>query len=185
MHSLIRNICIVSLLAVTAFAASPETNSSESAMPDRDKMKDEAGQLLKMDFSIPLVGISDPGMLFSHFSNENLLIYYFSPKCPHCQRHFPIFQKLIQQYKKDGFNGIGIAIGGSIKKNDIRLFAEHFHSAEPIFQDATRKFGRTYGTGYVPAAYLILKDGTIYRYGEINDDSIKNLRAKLDKLYAK
>lgn len=38
-----------------------------------------------MDFSTHLSGISDPGILFAHFSNRPLLIYYFSPKCPHCQ----------------------------------------------------------------------------------------------------
>ena len=38
---------------------------------------------MKMDFfSLPLSGISDPGMLFSHFSGKGLTHFYFSPKVP-------------------------------------------------------------------------------------------------------
>ena len=43
-------------------------------------MDSTTNQPMKMDFSKHLSGISDPGILFSHFSNRPLLIYYFRPK---------------------------------------------------------------------------------------------------------
>ena len=38
-------------------------------------LADEKGTPLKMDFSIPLVGIADPGMLCAHFAQRPLLIF--------------------------------------------------------------------------------------------------------------
>ena len=114
----------------------------EPQVADIPLMKDSTtNQPMKMDFSVPLTGISDPGILFSHFSNRPLLIYYFSPKCPHCQRHMPEIQDLMKEYEKDGLTGIAIGLGGGIKKNDIRMFIDQFHVVIPVFQDANGKFG--------------------------------------------
>ena len=93
-----------------------------------------------MDFSTHLSGISDPGILFAHFSNRPLLIYYFSPKCPHCQKHFPEIQNLIKEYESKGLTGIAIGLNGGIKKNDIRLFIDQYHAVIPVFQDTDSKF---------------------------------------------
>ena len=77
-------LSVIALATVAPFAQF----APEPPMADVQLMQDSAtGQPMKMDFSKPLSGISDPGILFSHFANKPLLIYYFSPKCPHCQRH--------------------------------------------------------------------------------------------------
>lgn len=140
---------------------------------------------IKMDFSKPLIGISDPGILFSHFSNKPLLIYYFSPKCPHCQKHFPEMQDLIKEYEQSGLTGIAIGLGGGIKKNDIRLFIDQFHVFIPVFQDANSKFSQTYGTGYIPVVYLVNPDGTFYRYETLDDANLNHLRATLNSMFKK
>lgn len=155
-------------------------------MADVGLMQDTTtNQPMKMDFSKPLTGISDPGILFSHFSNRPLLIYYFSPKCPHCQRHFPEIQNLMKDYEKDGLTGIAIGLGGGIKKNDIRLFIDQFHAVIPVFQDSDGKFGPDYGTGYIPVVYLVQKDGTFYRYETLNEANMNHLRATLNKMFKK
>ena len=78
--------CLLAAIGVSFAQLAPEPQ-----MADVKLMQDSStNQPMKMDFSKPLTGISDPGILFSHFSNRPLLIYYFSPKCPHCQHHFPI-----------------------------------------------------------------------------------------------
>lgn len=137
---------------------------------------------IKMDFTKPLSGISDPGLLFSHFSGEPLLIYYFSPKCPHCQRHFPEIQNLIKQYASKGLTGIAIGLGGGIKKNDIRNFIDEFHVTIPVFQDSDLKFAPAYGTGYIPVVYLVQKDGSFYRYETLDEANMNHLRATLNKI---
>lgn len=156
--------------------------SPEPPMADIKLMQDSTtNQPMKMDFSKPLTGISDPGILFSHFSNRPLLIYYFSPKCPHCQRHMPEIQSLIKEYEKDGLTGIAIGLGGGIKKNDIRLFIDQYKVVIPVFQDADYKFAPSYGTGYIPVVYLVNKDGTFYRYETLNEANMNHLRSTLNK----
>ena len=176
------------LLSIVAFAAgmSFAQLAPEPQMADVQLMQDAStNQPMKMDFSKPLTGISDPGILFSHFGKRPLMIYYFSPKCPHCQRHMPEIQDLMKEYEKFGLTGIAIGLGGGIKKNDIRLFIDQYHVSIPVFQDADYKFAPLYGTGYIPVVYLVNKDGTFYRYETLNEANMKHLRATLDKMFKK
>lgn len=141
-----------------------------------------SGKTIKMDFTKNMTGINDPGLLFSHFSGSPLLIYYFSPKCVHCQHHFPSYQKLVKEYESRGLKGIGVALGGYIKKNDIRLFIDQHKVSIPVLQDTDMQFGPAYGTGYVPVAFLVLPDGTFYRYEQIKPEVITHIRSILDNI---
>ena len=167
---------LIALFAATVFA---QVEAKQNAP---ELMKDSSGTTMKIDFTIPLAGISDPGMLFSHFSNKPLMIFYFSPKCPHCQANFPHMQTLIKQYEEKGLNGIGISVGSGIKKNDVRLFIDQFNASLPIFQDVNAKFGPRYGTGYVPVIFLVNKDGTFYRFSDSSKKSLEQLQEILKKM---
>ncbi|MCF0214951.1 MAG: redoxin domain-containing protein [Fibrobacteraceae bacterium] len=181
MKLFVRLFAFVALAAGFSFAQL----APEPQMADIQIFKDSTGTPKKMDFSIPLTGVSDPGILFSHFSKKNLLIYYFSPKCPHCQRHFPEMQNLMKEYEASGLTGIAIGLGGGIKKNDIRMFIDQQKAVIPVFQDTDTKFGPEFGTGYIPVVYLVLKDGTFYRYETINEANINHMRATLNELFKK
>ena len=173
------------ILGIAAFAAvAPFAQlAPEPLMADVKLMQDTTtNQPMKMDFSKPLSGISDPGILFSQFANRPLLIYYFSPKCPHRQRHISEIQDLVKEYEPKGLTGIAIGLGGGIKKNEIRLFIDQFHVAIPVFQDSDYKFGPAYGTGYIPVVYVVQKDGTFYRYETLNEANMNHMRATLNKM---
>lgn len=142
--------------------------------------KDAKGQPKKMDFSIPLTGISDPGILFSHFSSRNLLVYYYSPKCPHCIASYPKYQAFVQEYEARGLQGLAISIGG-MKKNDIRMFMDQQNVQFPMLQDANRKFSDEYGSGHVPMMVLIFDNGTFIRYTENTPEVFDYIRKELDK----
>ena len=173
-------LSIAAIAAITPFAQL----APEPQMADVQLMQDTTtNQPMKMDFSKPLSGISDPGILFSQFANKPLLIYYFSPKCPHCQRHISEIQDLVKEYEPKGLTGIAIGLGGGIKKNDIRLFIDQFHVAIPVFQDSDYKFGPAYGTGYIPVVYVVQKDGTFYRYETLNEANMNHMRATLNKMF--
>jgi len=175
-------LSIVSLVAGMSFAQL----APQPQVADVQLMKDvNTNQPMKMDFSKPLTGISDPGILFSHFGKRPLLIYFFSPKCPHCQRHISGIQDMIKEYEPAGLTGIAIGLGNGIKKNDIRLFIDQFHVSIPVFQDSEGKFGSSYGTGYIPVVYLVNPDGTFYRYETLNDANLNHLRANLNKMFKK
>lgn len=150
-------------------AAAQLIQTNENAY--REILKDSEGKPLKMDFSIPLTGISDQGMQFSLFSKRPLLIYFFSPKCVYCHNHFPEFQKTAKEYESQGVYSIAVTLGGGIRKNDIRTFMEELNVLIPVFQDESMKFSSLYGTGQIPVTYLILPDGTIYRYSEMTPKS--------------
>lgn len=172
----------LSILALSASFAAAQYNDMSAYKLHADSV---SGKTIKMDFSKTMTGINDPGMLFEHFSGTPLLIYYFSPKCVHCQHHFPSYQTLVKEYEPRGLKGIGIALGGYIKKNDIRLFIDQHKVSIPVLQDSEMQFGPTYGTGYVPVAFLVLPDGTFYRYEQMKPEAINHMKAVLDKILPK
>jgi len=177
---LTRVLTLVFLSSILSFAQMLSKQENNFSL-----MKDSSGTVMKMDFSKPLVGISDPGMLFSHFANKNLMIYYFSPKCVHCINHFSGVQEIMLKYESKGLASIGVGLGGGIKKNDIRIFIDQQHAVIPVFQDQNSKFGPVYGTGYIPVLFLVLENGTFYRYATLDEANITHLKNTLDSLYSK
>lgn len=143
--------------------------------------KDEKGAFKKMDFSIALTGISDPGILFSHFGNRPLYIYYYSPKCPHCQLSYPKFQALAKQFEPKGLQAIVISVSG-VKKNDIRMFMDQHNVQLPMFQDGTRKFSDLYGSGHVPMQMIVYPNGQYIRYTENNADTWEQIKKEFGKM---
>ncbi len=172
-------VILAATMCFAQFAPEPQVADIKLMMDSKTE------QPMKMDFSKHLSGISDPGIMFSQFSNRPLLIYYFSPKCPHCQKHFPEIQNLIREYESKGLTGIAIGLNGGIKKNDIRLFIDQYHAVIPVFQDTDSEFGPVYGTGYIPVVYLVQKDGTFYRYETLNEANMNHLRSTLNKILKK
>lgn len=178
MKPFLRSLALI--FALAAFALADDEQTSFELFADS-----LSGKPAKMDFSKNLSGINDPGLLFSHFSQKPLLIYYFSPKCAHCQRHFPTFQQIAKEFEAAGVSSVGISLGGYIKKNDVRTFIDQIGVTIPVFQDSDRQFGNAYGTGYVPVMFLVLPDGTFYRYESAKDESFNHIRTTLSKLTAK
>lgn len=179
MNRLIAFLIAIGLCAGTSFAQLLPVEP-----PAPTLMVDEKGTPLKMDYKIPLVGISDPGMLFSHFTQRPLVIFYFSPKCPHCQQNYPSVQKLIKEYESKGLTGLAVSVGG-VTKNDIRGFMEQHNASISFFQDANRQFSDNYGNGYVPIMYLVHENGTMIRYTEGGNVAMKHLREALDLKFKK
>ena len=71
-----RILSLIVLAAAMGFAQfAPEPQVADIKL----MMDPKTEQPMKMDFSTHLSGISDPGILFAHFSNRPLLIYYLAP----------------------------------------------------------------------------------------------------------
>lgn len=174
----LKAISFIALFASLVFAQ----GDPKPAQPEIFK-NPETGEPVKIDFMISLAGVNDPGMLFAHFAGKPLLLFYFSPKCPHCQAHFPEMQELVRKYESKGLTGVGISVGGGIKKNDVRNFIDQFNANFPIFQDVNAKFGPVYGTGYVPVVFIVNKDGTFYRFGDVSKKTTEQIQALLAKMF--
>jgi len=173
-----RMFCLLVLCAFTAVNA--QLLSGPKPAP---YMTDSTtGKQLLMDFNIKLTGIKDANMPFSVFSSRPLLIYYFSPFCPHCQKSFPGVQQLAKGYEQKGLASLAVSIG-SVGKRDILMFMEERNASMPFFQDADGEFSKKYGDGYVPRLYLVHPDGKIVRYTSLESEQhMKEIKADIDKL---
>jgi len=149
--------------------------------PVQTFMTDSTGKQLLMDFNVKLTGIKDANMPFSAFSSRPLMIYYFSPFCPHCQRSYPGIQVVAKEYEQKGLTSMAISIG-SVTKRDILMFMEERNASIPFFQDADGDFSKKYGDGYVPRLYLVHPDGKVVRYTALENEHIKEIKTDIEKL---
>jgi len=168
------------LLVLCAFTAVGAQLLPESK-PVQAYMTDSTGKPLPMDFSIKLTGIKDANMPFSVFSSRPLMVYYFSPFCPHCQRSYGGVQQMAKEYEQKGLTSIAVSIG-SVGKRDILTFMEQQKASIPFFQDSEQDFSKKYGDGYVPRLYLVSTDGKIVRYASIENENLKEIKAYIEKL---
>jgi thiol-disulfide isomerase/thioredoxin len=152
------------------------------AKPIATPMADSTGKPIQMDFGVKLTGIKDANMPYSVFSQRPLLLYYFSPHCPHCQKSYPGVQQVAKEYEQKGLASIAVSVGGNVGKRDILMFMEQHKAAIPFFQDSEQEFGKKYGDGYVPRLYLISTDGKVTRYTALEQDDLKTIKADIEKM---
>jgi len=168
------------LLVLCAFTA-VNAQLLPGSKPVQTYMTDSAGKPLSMDFGIKLTGIKDANMPFSVFSSRPLMIYYFSPFCPHCQRSYGGIQQVAKEYEQKGLMSIAVSIG-SVGKRDILMFMEERNASIPFFQDTEQDFSKKYGDGYVPRLYLVSPDGKVVRYTSLENENLKEIKADIEKL---
>jgi len=168
------------LLVLCAFTA-VNAQLLPGSKPVQTYMTDSAGKPLSMDFSIKLTGIKDANMPFSVFSSRPLMIYYFSPFCPHCQRSYGGIQQVAKEYEQKGLMSIAVSIG-NVGKRDILMFMEERNASIPFFQDTEQDFSKKYGDGYVPRLYLVSSDGKVVRYTSVENENLKEIKADIEKL---
>jgi peroxiredoxin len=121
------------------------------------------GTRLKMNFSHNLKSISKPDILFSHFSNKKLIIFYFSVKCMHCQKVLSEVQELSKNMEQNGVVTIAIAVKNNTA-DDIRTFIRNNNFSMPVFHDTEKVFSSQYGTGRIPLVITIKENGEYIRF---------------------
>jgi len=142
-------------------------------------MVDSTGKPLLMDFRTSLTGIKDSNMPFSVFSSRPLMIYYFSPHCPHCKRSYGGIQQVAKEYEQRGLTSIAVSVSG-VGKRDILMFMEEHNASIPFFQD-NGDFAKKYGDGYVPRLYLVFSDGKIIRHTNLENEGLKEVKTDIEK----
>jgi thiol-disulfide isomerase/thioredoxin len=190
-HPLLGFILLIPAIVVAVFAAGLASDSIvqkkdfsllDSAMNAAPPFeRDDKGNRKQLDFSLTLRPISNPDILFSHFSNRNLVIFYFSPKCMHCRKAFPYIQSLAGEISEARANTIAIAVRNSTE-NDVRNFIRKQNCSLPVFHDTDRSFGLKYGTGNIPIVVAV------NRYGEyiiFKDFDSSTTPGQVKKLFAK
>jgi len=151
------------------------------AKPVATPMADSSGKPILMDFNIKLTGIKDANIPYSVFSQRPLMVYYFSPFCPHCQKSYGSIQQTAKEYEQKGLTSIAVSVN-SVGKRDILEFMEKQGASILFFQDSEQDFGKKYGDGYVPRLYLIAPDGKVTRYTNMDKEHLKEIKTDIEKL---
>jgi len=65
--------------------------------------------------------------------------------------------------------------------DDIKMFDTDFKVEMLFFQDDTKKFGQTYGTGSVPLMLLVSPDGTFQSWNASDSVTLANIETAIKK----
>ncbi len=169
-----------SLIAVPAWASGPAQGPEPAPTYELDKK----GQRDHVDFNLPLSGLTDASLKLSQFANRNLIVFYFSAKCPHCQQAFPHVQKLSDELASQGFAAIAVAVRQNTEE-DVRGFIRDYGVHIPVFHDVERQFGSNYGTGSIPLVLLVNPKGEYIRYKSFDPKETPNFIHREASLLAK
>ncbi len=144
-----------------------KTNSQDTA--NSSASIEKRNRKTQFDFSLQLKSISDGNVNFKQFQNRNLLLFYFSTKCAHCQTAFPHIQEMAEKLRGLGFSTLVIAVRNNTEA-DIRNFIREFQCKLPVLHDENRNFAISYGTGSVPLVMLVTRFGNYIRYEDFDEE---------------
>ena len=145
----------------------PSAITTETSVTPLSFETDKNGQWLHMDFTLTPKPVSNPDLLFSHFANRNLIIFYFSVKCPHCQKVLPHIQNLADELEPYGISTLTIAVKNNTE-DDVRSFIRKYNLTLPVFHDYKKSFSSLYGTGRIPLIIVVNHEGKYLRIKEFD-----------------
>lgn len=133
------------------------------------------------DYQLPdLEGVTRTA---SEWDGRVVLVNFWATWCPPCRREIPMFIKMREKYKAQGFEIIGIAVD---KKDPVLDYRDTAGITYPILigdqnaMDIGRRFGNAYGA--LPYSVFIDQQGRIHsiKRGELSEnDVITTLNALL------
>ena len=113
------------------------------------------------NYELPYDAFTQKQLSLKDFTKKNLLVFYFSATCPHCQNAIPYVLKYLHENKN--LSMVAIAIKNN-SASEIGDFINKYKVDVPLFQDNMRSFSDKYGTGSVPVAMLVNKNGNYIIY---------------------
>ena len=164
--------CLVSI-GFSAESSSLPVTGAQKALPTVEFEKDAKGKLKRMDFSLGIKALSHPDYLFAHFAQKKTVIFYFSAKCIHCQKAFPVIQKLANELQAQNIQVVAIAVKNNTE-GDVRDFIRQYRCSLPVFHDSEKKFSSVYGTGSIPLVIYVNERGEYIRFKRFNANTTPN-----------
>lgn len=159
--------------------AAPESASAPAPVPTAPITPPPAPTGPRMDFSLPIQPVSNMAPLFTAYRGKAVLLFYFGPTCPHCQKAFPEVQAFSDEIRSRGVETVAIANSRS-NPQEIQDFMNTYRVRVPMYWDTDRKFGAAFDVKTLPSIYLVNKDGGIFRQDTYNGKStLDSLRARI------
>lgn len=96
-----------------------------------------------------------------------LLAAFFKVSCPTCQFTFPFIERIYQQLRKAGFEGVQVWGVSQDDASHTQQFAKEYGVTFPLLiDDEPYEISREYGLNYVPTLFLIAPDGRVEFTGD-------------------
>lgn len=157
------------LLFISLFVLGGYSQNPPKPVPQSSEiLKDAKGNPTVFDYQVGIKPFTHPSLSPATFKGKNLVIYYFSSSCPHCQHAIPFVGAFAEKAKKDSIFVIACA-APSNSKEQIGEFVQTYKVKIPVFHDSDRKLSDLYGTGRVPVTLGIKKDGKMLRFSGFDE----------------
>ena len=144
------------------------------------------------------VGDLAPGFTIGNLSGEpfnmeetletrkGVLIFFWSIFCEPCKAELPVIQQLVDKYRAQGVEFVGVAIDGAPMKNAIGGFikSEGYNFEvliDELNPDESFKVSDPYGVAGTPTVYILDGTGTV-QFAKIGRASLDELDAIINKL---
>ncbi len=128
-----------------------------------------------LDYKINLQRLDTTVFSLNDYSDTSLIIFYVSATCPHCQDYASTFSNLGHDLEPKGY--IPLMVFTSFNNiSQIQSFNTTYGNALTSYWDYNWQFSDIYGIGYVPIIMILRKGGPGFRYTNITDEKIEEIR---------
>ena len=108
-----------------------------------------------------------------------VMLIFWASWCPNCKTEVPKVNALVDKYRDQGMEFIGINVGHNDSERKARRFMDKTRMTYPVIFDSKGKISRQYGVQGVPTILVADKKGVIvfknYGVPEISDEIFQQL----------
>ena len=161
-------ILIILLMFTGCKKGNSDTTKNDSSNKDVDKkviieLIDKLGggkpkEALKL-YEAEIMDLEKNKVKLSDYKGKVIFLNLWATWCPPCRTEMPSMEKLYNNFKDKDF--IILAVSQGEKLDAVKNFLQKNSHAFPVFIDINNEVAKFYGTGSIPASYLIDKDGFI------------------------
>ena len=161
---------VMGFLLLAACAASAQMGPEAPPAPLTFEMDSLSKKPKVFDYNLDVSPFTHSNRSFTDLKGKKAIVFYFSAKCPHCQKATPHILELAKKLKKDSVTVYALAVTVNTEQQ-LAEFVSGNKMDIPLFHDQQRAFARSYGTGRVPLILLLNKKGHYMQINGFNEQS--------------
>jgi peroxiredoxin len=115
----------------------------------------------------------------SDYRGQGVFLNFWGTWCPPCKKEMPYINNQYHQFKDNGVQVLSVDIQES--ELAVNQFIERLKLDFPIMIDKDKEVMTAYGVDYLPATFLIDKNGKVVKYstGELTENKIREYMEKI------